>query len=164
MELKKIKVIRKTDYQSDKYYIKFKRYFLGFIPMWFYLRNGHLKKPYKINKYFIHINIILIGAFILGIKSLGWEPGAYPILLIILLFYNIFYLTEQIGSDKIYIFASSYDTEDTVKKFGDKNIKKFNNIHSSKNKRVEVVYRNDNYDSRYYDIKIPRINFKKFIY
>ena len=159
MEIKKFKVIRKTNYKSDDYFIKFKRMIFGFIPMWFYLRNGHFNTSYKINRYFIHINIILITAFVLGVKSLEEGVGRYPAFLIILLFYNIFYIPEQIGSGRVYHYVDN-NPED----FGKEQIKKFNLIHSKKNRKTETVFRNDDYDKKYYNIKIPRLNFKKFIY
>jgi len=76
MEIKKYKVIRKTDYESDIYYIKFRRMFFGIIPIWSYLRKGHLREMYKLNRYFIHINILLISWFLIGVRFLG-ENGVY---------------------------------------------------------------------------------------
>jgi len=163
MEIKKIKVVRKSNYNSDKYYIKFKRLFFGFIPMWFYLRASHLRSTYKLNKYYLYINIVLITLLILGIKYIDFV-GANVLILSILFMYNIHYLVEHIGSYKINRNVYYGDNEEIIKNFVESKIEKFNLIHSKKHKRNEVVYSNDDNSDRYYQINIPKINFKKFIY
>jgi len=82
--------------------------------------------------------------------------------LIILFFYNIYYLPEQLGSDRIRETVSKYGIDS--KEFGKIYVKRFNDIHYKKNRKTEIVYSNYDIDKKYYNIRIPRIDFKKFIY
>ena len=166
MKIKDFKIIKKETYNEKVNYIKFKRLFFGFIPMWFYLRQTHLDNMYKYIRYSFHI--FLLNFLIIFLNIQIPIERLYQILFIVFHTVSVIYLLWSVVwlyTDGGKIRIGDWNDEQTLIKEAQMTIDRFNNMFDkTKNKTSTVFSTIKEEDKRYYNIKIPRINFKKYIY
>jgi len=157
MQIKDFKIVKKEVSQYS--YIKFRRMFFGIIPIWIYLRETHINTMYNYTRYSIHVILLNIIALAL-VLALHFNPILLAFLSIFSVIYIVFaliWLYTDGNKIKLYGYHIVEDGKKEIVRFNkmfDKSLNKTSTIYSSVNEK----------NSKYYTIKIPRINFKKYLY
>lgn len=165
MKIKDFKIVEEKTYNNTVNYIKFKRLFFGIIPIWIYLRNSHYEKDYKYDRYSFNVLVFNIIAIFLNIVIEKYQ-----------VFFNVFYFLSLIYMIYALVWLySSYNGRITLSNYhgDDKHliqdaqykIDDFNDMFDKTKNNTRIVYTSETEKNKnYYQINIPRINFKKYLY